>query len=35
MKGFYRTTIIERYIYHHTTGEILSMDGSVLTRFVK
>ena len=30
-----KSAIIERYIYHHTTGEILSMDGSVLTRFVK
>ncbi len=33
------TTSVKRYInpkiYHHTTGEILSMDGSVLTRFVK
>lgn len=30
-----KSAVIERYIYHHTTGEILSMDGSVLTRFVK
>ena len=30
-----KSAIIERYIYHHTTGEILSMDGSVLTRFAK
>lgn len=30
-----RSAVIERYIYHHTTGEILSMDGSVLTRFAK
>ena len=30
-----KSAVIERYIYHHTTGEILSMDGLVLTRFVK
>ena len=30
-----KSAVIERYIYHHTTGEILSMDGSVLTRFIK
>ena len=30
-----KSAVIERYIYHNTTGEILSMDGSVLTRFAK
>jgi GxxExxY protein len=30
-----KSAVIERYIYHHTTGEILSMDGSVLTHFIK
>ena len=28
-----KSAVIERYIYHNATGEILSMDGSVLTRF--
>ena len=30
-----KSAVIERYIYHNTTGEILSMDGSVLTHFIK
>lgn len=30
-----KSAVIERYIYHNTTGEILSIDGSVLTRFTK
>ena len=30
-----KSATIERYIYNHTTNEILSMDGTTLTRFTK
>ena len=30
-----KSATIERYIYNHTTNEILSMDGTILTRFTK
>jgi GxxExxY protein len=30
-----KSATIERYVYNHTTREILSMDGTVLTRFTK
>lgn len=28
-----KSVVIERYLYNHQTNEILSIDGSVLTRF--
>ena len=30
-----KSATIERYIFNHTTNEILSMDGTTLTRFTK
>ena len=30
-----KSATIERYVYNHTTSEISSIDGTVLTRFAK